>query len=86
MRYVIERDLSDFPFWGGGEQAMERISSSPDYDEVALEDLLTECLCETPTETEINDFLWFEQDFIMETLGWRDEDDDEDEDEDDSED
>ena len=86
MKYVIERDLSDFPFWCGGEEAMERISSSPDYDEVALEDFLTECLGETPTEGEINDFLWFEQDYIMETLGWRDEDDDEDEDEDDSED
>lgn len=78
MRYVIERDLSDFPFWCGGEAAMERISSSPDYDEVALEDFLTECLGETPTEGEINDFLWFEQDYIMETLGWRDEDDSED--------
>lgn len=77
MRYVIERDLSDFPFWCGGEEAMERISSSPDYDEVVLEDFLTECLGETPTEGEINDFLWFEQDYIMETLGWRDEDDDE---------
>ena len=86
MKYAIERDLSDFPFWCGGEEAMERISSSPDYDEDVLEDFLTECLGETPTEVEINDFLWFEQDYIMETLGWRDEDDDEDEDEDDDED
>ena len=77
MRYVSERNLSYFPFWSGGERAMERISSSPDYDEDVLEDFLMECLGETPTEGEINDFLWFEQDYIMETLGWRDEDDDE---------
>mgnify|MGYP000400485576 CR=1 FL=1 len=78
MKYVIERDLSDFPFWCGGEKAMERISSSPDYDEVVLEDFLMEYLCETPTEVEINDFLWYEQDYIMETLGWREKDDSED--------
>lgn len=78
MRYVSERNLSDFPFWSGGERAMERISSSPDYDEEVLEDFLTECLSETPTETEINDFLWFEQDYIMQALEWREEDDDED--------
>lgn len=79
MRYVSERNLSDFPFWSGGEDAMERISSSPDYDEEVLEQFLQEQFFEEiPTEVEINDFLWFEQDYIMETLGWRDEDDDED--------
>lgn len=78
MKYVSERNLSDFPFWSGGERAMERISSSPDYNEEVLEDFLTDCLSETPTEGEINDFLWFEQDYIMETLEWREEDDDED--------
>lgn len=79
MRYVSERNLSDFPFWSGGERGMERISSSPDYDEEVLEQFLQECFFEEiPTEAEINDFLWFEQDYIMETLGWRDEDDAED--------
>lgn len=79
MKYVQERNLSDFPFWSGGEDAMERISSSPDYDEEVLEQFLQEQFFEEiPTEGEINDFLWFEQDYIMETLGWRDEDDDED--------
>lgn len=78
MKYISERNLSDFPFSSGGERAMERISSSPDYDEEVLEDFLTECLSETPTETEINDFLWFEEDYIMQALEWREEDDDED--------
>lgn len=79
MRYVSERNLSDFPFWSGGEDAMERISSSPDYDEEVLEQFLQEHFFEEiPTEDEINDFLWFEQDYIMETLGWREKDDSED--------
>jgi hypothetical protein len=78
MKYISERNLSDFPFWSGGERAMERISSSPDYNEEVLEDFLTVCLSETPTEGEINDFLWFNDDYIMEALGWREEDDDED--------
>lgn len=78
MKYISERNLSDFPFWSGGERAMERISSSPDYNEEVLEDFLTDCLSETPTEGEINDFLWFEQDYIMQALEWREEDDDED--------
>lgn len=79
MKYISERNLSDFPFWSGGEDAMERISSSPDYNEEVLEQFLQDCFGgETPTETEINDFLWFEQDYIMETLEWREEDDEED--------
>lgn len=78
MKYISERNLSDFPFWSGGERAMERISSSPDYNEEVLEDFLTVCLSETPTKGEINDFIWFNDDYIMEALGWRDEDDEED--------
>lgn len=79
MKYISERNLSDFPFWSGGERAMERISSSPDYDEEVLEQFLEDCFGEEmPTEGQINDFLWFEQDYIMQALEWREEDDDED--------
>lgn len=72
MKYVQERNLSDFPFWDGGEAAMERISSSPDYDEEVLEQFLQKYFEEEiPTENEINDFIWFEEDYIMKSLGWR---------------
>lgn len=83
MKYLQERNLSDFPFWSGGEDAMERISSSPDYDEEVLEQFLQECFFEEiPTEGQINDFIWFEEDYIMETLGWRAEEEEEEEDDD----
>lgn len=86
MQYVQERNLSDFPFWSGGERAMERISSSPDYDEEVLEEFLMKHFSKTPTEGEINDFFWFYQDEIMEALGWREEGDDDDEEDYDDED
>lgn len=31
--------------------------------------LLTETFTEIPTDTEINDFLWFDSDYILDTLG-----------------
>lgn len=92
MKYTVESTLENFEAWSGGKYHLEILRRNGDCDEV-------ECLIEMnwpdepPTETEINDLLWFGEDEIAEHLGFRDWEDyersrgheDEEEDEDDEE-
>lgn len=71
--------------WSGALDTLKDIIDARKEEE--LMELLEETFYgETPTETEVNDFLWFERDFIYESLGLdengelpSDEDDDDDE-------
>ena len=72
MEYKVETSLERFPAWSGGKDTLETLIEKGDCDSV--ERLIEEIYAdrgETPTETEINDFLWFERDFIAEHLGFR---------------
>lgn len=54
--------------WSGALDTLKGIIDARKEDE--LMKLLEETFYgETPTETEVNDFLWFERDFIYESLG-----------------
>ena len=54
--------------WGGALDTLKDVEKAGKTDE--LMELLEETFYgETPTETEVNDFLWFERDFIYESLG-----------------
>lgn len=67
--------------WSGAIDTLNRIEEEGKEDE--LMDFLEECFTETPTDTEVNDLLWFDDEYIFEVLGIEDEDEeDEDEEED----
>lgn len=86
MKIYMETTLERFDAWSGGEDTLEvlREKGLCDRLEQILESDIFEDGC---TDTELNDFLWFERDLIAEWLGFSDwesleNDGDEDEDED----
>lgn len=69
MEYTIDRNLEDFEAWAGGKATLEVLIEKGDCE--AVEDFITECFSH-PTDTDINDFLWFSRDEIAEYLGYED--------------
>ena len=53
--------------WSGAIDTLQKIEEEGKEDE--LMKLLQEVFADIPTETEINDFLWFEDSYIYENLG-----------------
>ena len=73
MEYKAETSLENFEAWSGGKDTLEVLIDKGDCD--AVEELINESFAdsaELPTETTINDFLWFERDFIAQHLGYDD--------------
>lgn len=71
MKIYSEKSLRDFEFWSGACDTVEELT----YDDLdVIESYLEHCddMDEGYTETEINDFMWFERDFIAELLGYED--------------
>lgn len=89
MKYYVENSLENFDAWSGGKDTLDVLIEKGDCD--AVESLIEELSYDTEwSETEVNDFLWFDRDCIAEHLGYEDWDEyeygkDEDEDEDDDE-
>ena len=54
--------------WGGALDTLKDIEEADKEDELMyfLEEIFTDTI---PTEIEVNDFLWFERDYIYESLG-----------------
>ena len=54
--------------WSGALDTLKDIEEADKEDELMylFEDIFYDT---TPTETEVNDFLWFERDYIYENLG-----------------
>lgn len=71
MEYKVESSLERFEAWSGGKYTLDTLIEKGDCErlESMMEDIWGE---EIPTETNINDFLWFERDTIAEWLGYRD--------------
>ena len=68
MKYTQETSMRNFNAWSGGKDTLQTIREHNKIDD--LEYLLEELFQETtPTETEINDLLWFEDEYIFECLG-----------------
>lgn len=63
---IIDRN---FPFWSG---ACETINLLTDEEIVIFADVLEEVSPEGMSMTEINDFFWFDTEFIAECLGYKD--------------
>lgn len=70
MKYVCENSLANFPFWSGGKDTADVLT----YEELeTLDSLLEDVFMEKlPTDTEINDFFWFERNTVAERLGYED--------------
>ena len=54
--------------WSGALDTLKDIEEADKEDELMyfLEEIFTDTI---PTEIEVNDFLWFERDYIYESLG-----------------
>lgn len=69
MEYKVDCSLDRFDAWSGGKDTLDVLIEKGVCDEV--ENFIMDCLID-PTETEINDFLWFERDQIAAYLGYED--------------
>ena len=90
MKIYAETDLHNFEFWSGAKETVKYLT----WEEMdTIESYLEEMYPDGADETAINDFFWFEDDYIAELLGYnsfeeimhRDEEDDEEDDEDEEE-
>lgn len=69
MTYTIDKSLEDFHAWAGGKATLDVLIDKGVCEQV--EEFIEECFSH-PTDTDINDFLWFERDQIAEHLGYDD--------------
>lgn len=72
MRIYEEKALKDFDFWSG---AADRAADLTDEDFDIIESNLEELYSDGISDTELNDFFWFEFDTIAGWLGYENEED-----------
>ena len=69
MKYYVETSLENFEAWSGGRETLEVLIEKGLCDTV--ENILNDIYAdEAPTDTEINDTLWFSRDEIAEWCGF----------------
>ncbi len=69
MTIKTETTLKNFDFWSGARDTVKYLTESElNTIELTLEELYPEGM----TDTELNDFFWFEDDTIAEWLGYND--------------
>ena len=66
MRYTVEESLENFKAWSGAVATLNKLREINGGVEI-VEDYINECMIE-PSETDINDFLWFESEYIFTEL------------------
>lgn len=77
MKVTYEFSLADFKAWSGGADTLRKIEEFDLEHEGAMEQAqqyIEDYLGDEATETEVNDFLWFEEDAILDYIGYTDED------------
>ena len=69
MTYTVETSLENFPAWSGGKDTLDVLIEKDlcDTVEAILNDIYVDG---DPTDTEINDTLWFSRDEIAEWCGF----------------
>lgn len=68
MKLTKEINIENLNTWSGGTDTFNTIKKYGKLKD--LEYLIDEIFTDsTPTETEINDFLWFDDEYIFEHLG-----------------
>ena len=69
MKITTEIDARNFEFWSGGKDTAKELTWD-DWD--VIEPMLDDLFPDGCTDTELNDFFWFETDTIAEWLGYED--------------
>ena len=77
MKITYELDLNKFEFWQGAKDTFEIIYNANKVED--LEYLLEELYPNGMEETELNDLLWFEDEWLFESLGIEEEEEEEEE-------
>lgn len=77
MRIYKELDLTRFEPWSGAVDTYKAIEEADKLDE--LESLLEELYPDGIEETQLNDLLWFDDEWILYNLGISEEDEEEEE-------
>ena len=67
MIIKTEKNLKDFETWSGATETKKLILDAGLEEE--FEELIDECYPEGLTDTQLNDLLWFDSDWILENLG-----------------
>ena len=67
MKIFIEQGIADFEAWSGAKETQQRIIDENKEDE--FDQLIEELYPDGIDETQLNDILWFEEDWIFENLG-----------------
>lgn len=68
MKITKEISLKDFEAWSGARDTLNELTESECEQ---LESILEDVHPDGMDETELNDILWFEQDWIAECLGYK---------------
>lgn len=68
MVYSKDFSVDSFEFWSGAKDTVNDIRAAGKMDELQeiIEEQFSDCI---PTATQINDFVWFERDYIYSQLG-----------------
>ena len=68
MIYSKDFSVDSFEFWSGAKDTVEDVRKAGKMDELqeVIEEQFPDCV---PTETQINDFVWFERGYIYSQLG-----------------
>lgn len=69
MKMHKEESLVNFEFWSGAKDTVKYLTTE---ELETIESILEDVNPDGMTETEINDFFWFEEDTIAEWLGYSD--------------
>ena len=67
MKIYTELDITRFEAWSGAVPTYNRIAEENKLDQ--LEQLLEELYPDGIEETQLNDLLWFESEWLLESLG-----------------
>ena len=71
MKVYREVSGRDFEFWSGAKSTVKYLTGE-EIDRIFDELESINCDSDTMSETEVNDFFWFEDDTIAEWLNWPD--------------
>ncbi len=75
MRIYKEFNINDFEPWCGATGTYNRIDEENKLDE--LQEMIEELYPDGIEETELNDLLWFDDEWVFETLGIEEEEEEE---------
>lgn len=71
MKISYDLDLANFEAWSGAVSTLDRVINEGKVD--VLESVLEELYPDGMDETQLNDILWFEEDWVFEMCGIRSE-------------